>query len=524
MKVKSSLRFLVHRFQSGILILASAILLVSGGCAINPVTEKKELVLVSETMEMEIGQKQYAPSRQMQGGDYLLDTELDRYVNEVGNRIAGVSNRQLPYEFVVLNNGVPNAWALPGGKIAVNRGLLTELRSEAELAAVLAHEIVHAAARHGAKGAERNLILQGLVLAVSIASGGYDFSALAVGSAVVGANLVKQTYSREDELEADHYSMIYLARAGYDPKAAVDLQELFIALSKDKKPNWLEGLFASHPPSEERVEKNRETLATLALKAGETGAERYQKKTAHLMQLKPVYALHDQGRKALKKSKPSEAASLAREAIRKEPREAIFYSLLGEALSMQGDQKGALGAFNNAIDRDPGFFRHYLKRGQLHEALKNADSAKKDLERSLELYATADANLSLGRIASLSGDHRKAIDYFNNASRSKSEAGKEALRMLHRMDLPENPNRYLTSYLKEKDGRIHVYISNRTTVAVSNLSVVLAKGWKGKDKVKIHIPQEIEAGKSATIPTPIRVSDKKAVRKWWVRIDKAQIR
>ena len=86
----------------------------------------------------------------MQGGAYVVDPELNRYVREVGARLARASDRALPYEFVVLNNSTPNAWALPGGKIAVNRGLLVELDNEAELAAVLGHEIVHAAARHGA--------------------------------------------------------------------------------------------------------------------------------------------------------------------------------------------------------------------------------------------------------------------------------------------------------------------------------------------------------------------------------------
>ena len=86
--------------------------------------------------------------------------ELTTYVNEVGQKLAAVADRKLPYEFVVLNNPVPNAWALPGGKIAVNRGLLTELKNESELAAVLGHEIVHAAARHGAKAQERGTLLQ----------------------------------------------------------------------------------------------------------------------------------------------------------------------------------------------------------------------------------------------------------------------------------------------------------------------------------------------------------------------------
>jgi predicted Zn-dependent protease len=111
------------------------------GCATNPVTGKNELSLISETQKISIGKQQYAPMRQAQGGDYMVDPMVGSYVNNVGQRLASVSDRKLPYEFKVLNNSVPNAWALPGGKIFINRGLLTELKSESELAAVLCHEI-----------------------------------------------------------------------------------------------------------------------------------------------------------------------------------------------------------------------------------------------------------------------------------------------------------------------------------------------------------------------------------------------
>ena len=122
-----------------------------GSCAVNPVTGQRELGFISEQRELTIGAEQYSPSQQSQGGQFSVDPELTDYVQGVGQRLAEVSDRPLPYEFVVLNNSVPNAWALPGGKIAVNRGLLSELNNEAELAAVLGHEIVHAAARHGAQ-------------------------------------------------------------------------------------------------------------------------------------------------------------------------------------------------------------------------------------------------------------------------------------------------------------------------------------------------------------------------------------
>jgi beta-barrel assembly-enhancing protease len=142
-----------------------ALVFLLAGCGTNPVTHKRELQLVSESQEVSIGQENYAPARQQQGGDYIIDPELTAYVQSVGNKLAALSDRQLPYEFVVLNDSVPNAWALPGGKIAFNRGLLYELNSEAELAAVLGHEIVHAAARHGAQKMETGMLLQGAVIA-----------------------------------------------------------------------------------------------------------------------------------------------------------------------------------------------------------------------------------------------------------------------------------------------------------------------------------------------------------------------
>ena len=224
------------------------------------------------------------PSQQMQGGDYALDPELTSYVAGVGQKLAAVSDRQLPYEFVVLNSSVPNAWALPGGKIAVNRGLLTELGSEAELAAVLGHEIVHAAARHGALAMQRGLLLQGALH--RDASGG-------------AAQRLRQPRRRRREPRRA------VALAAQRPRGRARVRPLRHALHgccglrPDARPlrcrkrscacpsrtaargGRLATLFASHPPSEERVQKNRETAATLAA-GGDVGRERYQAATARL--------------------------------------------------------------------------------------------------------------------------------------------------------------------------------------------------------------------------------------------------
>jgi beta-barrel assembly-enhancing protease len=207
------------------------VMLSLAGCAANPVTGKKEIQMVSQGQEIQIGQQQYGPGRQSQGGDYVTDPKVTRYVQQVGARLAAVADRPLPYEFVVLNNGDLNAWALPGGKIAINRGLLTELNNEAELAAVLSHEIVHAAARHGAQQLEKGQLLQIGSAVASVAAGAYggaDLGQMVGQGAMLGAQLLQAKYGRDDELEADKYGMKYMKSVGYDLQAAVSLQELFL--------------------------------------------------------------------------------------------------------------------------------------------------------------------------------------------------------------------------------------------------------------------------------------------------------
>ena len=163
---------------------------LAAGCSVNPVTGSNELSLMSPEQEVAIGEQQYEPSQQSQGGRYVVDPDLNVYVNNVGQKLARVSDRpDLPYEFVVLNNNVPNAWALPGGKIAINRGLLVLLDDESELAAVLGHEIVHAAARHGAQQQTQGTLLNvGLMAAgVALATQDHEAAGLAVGALGVGA-------------------------------------------------------------------------------------------------------------------------------------------------------------------------------------------------------------------------------------------------------------------------------------------------------------------------------------------------
>ena len=337
-----------------------AALLALGGCASNPVTGKRELNLVSEAQEIQIGQQQYAPSRQSQGGDYVTDPGVTSYVQQVGNRLAAVADRKLPYEFVVINSGDLNAWALPGGKLAINRGLLVELKNEAELAAVLGHEIVHAAARHGAQQMEQGQLLQVGAAIASIGAAAYGGSALGemVGQgSMLGAQLVSAKFGRDDELEADRYGMKYMKAAGYDLQAAVALQELFVRKSQGNDPDKLSSLFASHPPSPERVAANKSTMAEMGGPGGDLGADRYRAGIANLLKDAPAYAKYDQAVAAANKGDIAGAKRLAGEAAKMAPREARFPGLLGELELHEKDAKGALPYLEKARSLDPNYFK-----------------------------------------------------------------------------------------------------------------------------------------------------------------------
>jgi len=448
-------------------LLLSCILL--SACAVNPVTGEQELSFVSENQEISLGTKNYGPSRQMQGGDYTVNPELSRYVNEVGQKLAAVSDRQLPYEFTVLNNSTPNAWALPGGKIAVNRGLLLELNSEAELAAVLGHEIVHAAARHGAQQMERGLLLQGALIATGIAVQGNDYGKLVVGGAQVAAGLIHTKYGRDDELEADYYGMQYMARAGYDPMAAVKLQETFVRLNEKQSYNWLAGLFASHPPSLERVEANRATAASLQ-RGGTLGKERYEAHIASLKKDKEAYDSYVKGRESLDKGDTAKAQALAQKAIQVEPREGHFYALRGDVHYTEERYDQAVADYTRAIDLNRNYFYYYLQRGLTRKKMNKSQEAYADLQASTRLLPTAMAYNSLGELELAAGSPQKARQYFQEASLSDSPAGREAKLSLLRLDFPGNAENYIQMQLGlNQVGYVFARIYNRASLSIANI-------------------------------------------------------
>lgn len=499
-------------FPKGVLrtVCLLALLLSWQSCAVNPVTGDRELGFVSAQQEISIGQENYGPMQQSEGGRFVVDPSLSAYVDDVGQRLVEVSDRDLPYEFVVLNNGVPNAWALPGGKIAINRGLLVEMDSEAELAAVLGHEIVHSAARHGAQSMERGMLLQGALVATSIAASDSDYAGFIVGGAQVGAQLISQRYGRDAEREADRYGTRYMALAGYDPAAAINLQETFLRLSEGRQQGWLDGLFASHPPSAERVENNRELVASLREEGftdGELGVDRYREQTAFLRENQEAYAMADEARQLAVDGQLDQAMQLISEAIDRVPGEARFHGLRGDILLSRQEHREAIASYDEAIRRDDGYYDYYLGRGLAESRQGDREQARADLEASVELLPTAIAVNELGRIAQQSGDRQQAKAYYQQAAQAPGELGQAAMDAFVRLDMPDNPSEYIrVQGGLDDDGQLVIQAANRSGVDVDGVRIrveaVLGdqRAARDVDVGRLDAGQQRAAGTGLTMP------------------------
>jgi predicted Zn-dependent protease len=484
-------------------ILLVLLILFLSACSVNPVTGKRELMMVSSAQEIEMGKQNYAPMQQSQGGTYDVDPELTSYVQRVGSQVAAQSGVALPYQFVVLNNSVPNAWALPGGKIAINRGLLTELQSESELAAVLGHEAVHAAARHTAKQISRSQIMQVGVAATAIASSGNDYGNLLAGGASMVAQLSMSKYGRSAELESDRYGMQYMSKAGYDPQGAVALQETFVRLSEGRQSDWLSGLFASHPPSRERVEANIATAATLPA-GGRKGGDEFQAVMRKTMSTIPAYKTYDEGRKALSEEKIDEALSLANKALDLYNEEAHFHALRGDVRLAADKYDMAITNYNRAINRREGFFYYHLQRGVSNKELGHIDRAVTDLNRSIELLPTAPAYFALGNIAEARGDFPVAIGHYKVVAKSGGDYGKVATAALVKLDLPANPGAYIPRACDaDGSGRLVVSVRNDTGVQIMGVQIAVSMtDSSGRSSQQRHsIAGQIAPGSIASVNT-----------------------
>jgi len=253
------------------LLLVTCLLL---SCATTGPVGKKSLIIIPAAQEVGIGA---GMAQEVEATEKLLPDPLwQSYLNEVGQRIDKVCDRQdIEYHFKVIESDQLNAFAAPGGYIYFYTGLLREMGSESEMAAVMAHEISHVVARHGVKSLQAAM---GVALAYEIAFGG-DGAGQATETAIgIGMGLLFSGYSRSAEREADRFGIHYMLKAGYDPNGALAMFEVLASFGGGGEPNVFEGLASTHPATQERIANARSQIAEMrplpsSLERGQT---RYQ--------------------------------------------------------------------------------------------------------------------------------------------------------------------------------------------------------------------------------------------------------
>ena len=392
------------------------------GCATDPVTGKKQLMLVSEDTEIQID-KQYSPVQISADFGEVQDSRLNRYVSEVGNKMAAKSHRtHMPYSFRVVNATYVNAYAFPGGTIAATRGIMLSLENEAELAALLGHELGHVNARHSAEQMSKGQLTQAVVGGISALAGTQSAVlgdlASQLGQVSAGALLAK--YSRNNEREADALGMQYMVGAGYGSEGFVGLMEMLNSMSKHKS-STVDLLFATHPMSQERYDTAVQTANTKyksALK-GPLHRERYMDHTAGLRAQKGAIEEIQNGEKQMAKSKFEAAGDHFRKALKiapndyvalcmmsisnlvqknyavgrqyaemaqkSYPKEAQAYHLSGFAKIQLKDFEGGYEEFTSYELLLPGNPNTIFFKGYCQEGMNNKEQAAREYRRYLQV-------------------------------------------------------------------------------------------------------------------------------------------
>lgn len=263
------------RFPLGLLVLLAAGTI---GCATNPATGKAQLNFYSEAQEIAMGREADAEITAQLG--LVDDPQLQVYVSDLGRRLAAKSERpNLPWTFRVIDDPVVNAFALPGGFVYVTRGILAHMRSEAELAAVVGHEIGHVTAQHGVNQMSKQQVAMGGLIVGMIAMPEVARSA---DLAQAGLGLLFLKYGRADERQADDLGLRYMVGGGYETREMPKMFEVLQAVGEiagaGRIPNWL----SSHPEPDQRRERASRLIEERKYPAGEVAADRLLRRTAGL--------------------------------------------------------------------------------------------------------------------------------------------------------------------------------------------------------------------------------------------------
>jgi len=446
---------------------------VETGPPADPVAARATAQMTAQ--DVRIGERYLGYAIQAAGGEWNLDPALPAYVDAVGGKLAAASDHpDLPYRFVVLDQADPDTWPLPGGKVAVSRGLLARLSDGAELAAVLAHGIVHASATGEGGPMEREirrrLGTSGLAVPLSREGHTGPIRDVAVGPGRVGIVMPQRRYDAETETRTDRAAMELMARAGYDPAAYVALLAKEVAWAKDDPVAWA-AIDDAHAPSPERVESARAVLAGLST-GGTTDPEGYAAAARPLKEAGPAYHLLAEGKAALADGDTDAALQTAQAGRALEPREAGFLLLDARARMQEHQWTEARDALDRAVALDPGYYRPWQLRGVVRKALEDAAGARADLEKGLEMFPTVAGHLNLGTLELAAGETESGLYHLRQAARGGGTDAHKAAETLTRAEIGTVPGRYLVAGAGLRDdGRVYLVFQNRSPLDLVQVAV-----------------------------------------------------
>lgn len=308
------------------------------GCATSPVTGQQILVGMSPQEEIEVDRRQ-SPHQFSQDLGAVQDAEVNAYVEEVSRRLqAQVHRRDMPYSTRVLGANYVNAYTFPAGAMGITRGIVTQLGDEAELSALIGHEMGHVNARHAAQRQGQAMVAQAAMVAVAVAAAASNsrWGSLAGVGGVIGASALLASYSRDNEREADALGQEYMVKAGYPAAGMTRLHQLLVS-AEGAEPGLLQTMFASHPMSGERRDTaRRRAETTYAASAGApAGRERFMDRTAALRRLKPTIDACQRGEVAMSRKAVAQAQREFETALRATPRDYPANLRMAQCLAAQ---------------------------------------------------------------------------------------------------------------------------------------------------------------------------------------------
>ncbi|WP_457640209.1 beta-barrel assembly-enhancing protease [Persephonella sp.] len=395
-----------------LLLLLFAFVLVSCSKTYDPLSGKEVFTLLPTSEEIKIGQM-YVPLAVDENDGRYPDKEVQQYIKNLGEKIARHTPRKLNYQFYLVNTQAVNAFALPGGFIFVNRGLILTLDKEDELAGVIAHELAHVNARHHARFLEKVYGMNILLSIAGIFAYQSKYGDILMNFGKIGAQLISLKWSRDQEKEADRLGVRFAYDAGYDPRGLLDTFKIFKKLGKVKQPEWL----LTHPLPDTRIKEVKQLIKQLDLsKKLIKDSPQFHRIKAKLEKTKPSFDLYYKAKEKVAKDKKLAALELLDKSLEIYPENNASLTLKAFILLSEDKFEEGTQLAVKAASLDDMYFKPHFFAGYGYFKLKKYSKSVKFLERAKDLIPNfPDVYYFLGRDYEELGKVQKAVENYQKA-------------------------------------------------------------------------------------------------------------